>query len=1532
MKKRTRAGVSKQLATVYGVTPEEADSAVVAHLRSSNKDRLTSGKGFESHDQDRLGLSPEHQAQAADLEALTGNENGAEQSMDYIDSTNDSNISKTDSELKYERSSRTEANKAVDDAKQEGLYKDGSAEARAKFDNAKAVADTVKPHAKLEVADRPDPVHEARKAAAAVEREVFINAVLTHPMAGEAFHDWNDMKAEGVPSADRLSRDDAFEWVSSYAEMKHGEITESDLADIQRDIERRTGGYDENAIRSDSASGGTRGPSQSTSRGEGGNTEASGSGSSRIEEVPSADRSYGPGSSEAPVTAARTNTDGIKVAVKKPRRVISPPLYSVGTAMGDGEFNAHVNQSAAEKLNLGMSRAFGNDPAWRNAYVRQNLPEALSDVADGTKAAFGVEVIGVTGTTPQSNSFNGINYGGKLYVNLNSNVGYTNVIGHELYHEIAKKRPDLHQWFKAQAEKHFSGIPEYRAKYESSLGKNESRPTLDYIKEEMLADFTGDALSDPKFLSELASANPSIFTQLLTAITSFLRGAAARLSAKGLKSSQYFTEVESLRTHLNKVLVAHAMGKDLEQNHVPDDIKFSTRTEPNAPTHTTSAVNSALPVFVRDTVTNLGDAWSKIKPKLLTMHQLIDQYGDKMESLKTHVRNLDSMDAYQSQLQQTAEPVMMKWAKLKKDESAKLGKVMLDATTSGIHPDEDFKQGGNDHLTDEDLANYARVRASYRLLTPEAKEVYQDAKKVMGDFWQKRKDVYSEVVRAQYAPLIAKADAKEAAKLEKRRDAEIKSHEDKIRTIKGPYFPMMRDGDNLVVAESKELSDLRAQLKNTAGDDHAILLKNIEKMEAQQDKEGVAVHRHVSAYKLRSDADKAVEQLRARGLEVQEVRRVIDAQRNLAPMSAAGVEKINHLLDATLDKSMGDKAREAVAQMFLASLPEHHFLERQAKRKGIEGATEDMMKAFSEAANADTFALSRMKYAKDIAANLHTMMTESKANSALGDVFNNVQARLALDLSYKPTPIQNALARATSFWQLGISPAFVLQNFTQPWTVTLPQLAGRHGIGRTSTAMTAAWGDASRILKVGKDGLLNLNDMDLSDEGALAKGMDPKELKMLQSMKDLGQLTLNQNIDMGMAADGVSPTQLKFIKVFNWMTHHTELHNRVTTALTAYRLESGKLRAEGNLSPEEIQVAAHDAAYKAITETQLDYSNSNAAHFMKNGAVPMGKLIFQFRKYQQGMLYLIGRNAQLAFKGDPEAKKSLAYLMAMQGLVAGAMGVPVLTAGLAAWSLAMGGDDDDEEGNTETKLRNYLADQFGASAADVIWKGLPAMWGMDTSKTLGMGDVWNPLPFLKGSDLTEAKTGKDAMGQVLVNVAGASTGLMSTMWDGAKLMEGGDFQKGFEKIMPKWVANPVKAERYSDEGLTSRKGNMAVSPDQFDSWDIMFRAMGFSTTNESNHYDAQNAKENVSRAIKTRRESLLDDFAKAQLSGGDVGSARENIAEFNAEHSTKGNRIDAGTMLKAVQRRRVDARGVDAAGVSFRRNETNLKEIDRFAR
>jgi hypothetical protein len=80
------------------------------------------------------------------------------------------------------------------------------------------------------------------------------------------------------------------------------------------------------------------------------------------------------------------------------------------------------------------------------AYAHDKLPDTLLGLQRGIHTGFGKDVIAITAREERFNQFNGINYGGNLYINLDGNVGFFNIVGYKLYKQIVKERPDIHFW------------------------------------------------------------------------------------------------------------------------------------------------------------------------------------------------------------------------------------------------------------------------------------------------------------------------------------------------------------------------------------------------------------------------------------------------------------------------------------------------------------------------------------------------------------------------------------------------------------------------------------------------------------------------------------------------------------------------------------------------------------------------------------------------------------------------------------------------------------------------------------------------------------------------------------------------------------------------------------------------------------------------------------------------------------------------------------------------------------------------------
>ena len=918
--------------------------------------------------------------------------------------------------------------------------------------------------------------------------------------------------------------------------------------------------------------------------------------------------------------------------------------------------------------------------------------------------------------------------------------------------------------------------------------------------------------------------------------------------------------------------------------------------------------------------TDLGAKLKALLPKFLSMYQMVDQFGNDMPALRDYAELNDRMTMTQQRLKNKSHEVLSDWGQFaNRDPKAneRLSKLMMDATRTRIHPDEEFDSEANAHLTDDMKDRYEELSNAYEALPEEAKALYQRSRALLQENFRLRGIMYRLMVRKAYADELKVATPEKRDKIKARMKKAIKEHELLLNEIRGPYFPLMRFGEFLAIAESPELRALRDELKDAKGEERKKLAGRLAQMEQQDE------HYQVHASEKASEREQIANELRAQGMKVRETKSE-EYMNNLRASTFGSIDQLEKIFDSQIDLNIDPEQaqllRVAMIDSVLAGLPENSALQRQIKRRNIAGAEKNMMRAFAEATERDSFYISRLGFMKPLSKAIIDMNKQSsnedldtRTRDQLRDVYNNVRSRLNMDVKYDHHPWLSKLTGASSIYHLGIAPSYLLTNMTQPFAITMPQLAGEYGALKSSRALMSAWKQAFKAIQGGRNGeFFNLKDTDLN------KVFTGDTLKMVKTLQDLGKLDIANNMDTEVYTKGMSPKTIKFWKMFNWASHNIELMNRLSTALAAFKLEQER---SGNFD------AAMNKAREAVELTQLDYSDTNAAYFMKQGHFGgLNRVPMQFRKYQQGMIYLLARNFKNAWGGDAAAKKAFLYLMGTQLLMAGVRGIPV--AAPLLFLLGAFGDDDDPEGDLETQLRNGLADTFGPDVARVFWKGLPAMMGVD-SGSLSMENLFLPFPMMRASAITEASSGKDAVTELMFNLGGAPVSMASKMFDSWLLMSEGDYQKGLEKLSPKFISSLIKAERLGSEGLTTKAGNVAIEADEFNAWDQTLKALGFSPTVESEYYQAMYEKERISDAIDKRRNKIIKSIATARIAGEDPAELIEEARQFNTEHPSRP--ITGESIIRSVAQRRKDKTERGESGVRFAKRERDIKDVTRFA-
>jgi hypothetical protein len=916
--------------------------------------------------------------------------------------------------------------------------------------------------------------------------------------------------------------------------------------------------------------------------------------------------------------------------------------------------------------------------------------------------------------------------------------------------------------------------------------------------------------------------------------------------------------------------------------------------------------------WLDSTLTDPKGALRKVKLGFLTLEQLSDMDKSPNQVVRSYTDISDYMMMTSKELVNRAVKIDHLWAKLTPAMDTKLSEVMRTATRMGFDPA--LSTDAEEKLSTEEQ-DLVRL---YNSLDKNSQNVYRQVRQHYQDLFEKRKAILEST----------------AAKLGGK---ELQEVQEMYSKLKGPYFPLGRVGDYYAVGMSPRVAELMDK-KEESG------LTSAETTELNGLRKQASQYKSSSFRTLREAKEAATKMKKEMGSgyfnEVAErIQEGVSGLPNFA--------KLEDYITSQLGGETRAEVQNMLSQMMFDMLPEHHALKSAMRREGIHGENENMRQVFAKSSLSQAHYISRLQYGEQLNEALQKVAKAARRDHDMRTIENELKLRAKLSMVDSQSALTDLAVNASYFAHLGLSPAFLISNMTQVPMITAPWLYARHGLNNSRMAMAQAIVDSAKIIKTTyKDGDWR-SELNWNEQFPVGS----REDRMLRTLSDRSALDITVEHDLAAVAsanhgffdDKISKVTNghlgglgDVVKLVNTPVRVTELANRASTALAAYRLKWEALGSAG-LNDEDRHRVATDYARRAVSETQLNYSELNAPRYMRSllGSKPLARLVFQFRKYQQGMLYLVTKNIADAFAGATKEEKRIARrtiggLYATTFLMAGTTGMPLMgTVGLAGISNLIAGmfGDDDEPWDFETEYRNFLTDWLGHDMALLVAKGIPAYLGADLSQKVGLAEIANPIPFVQ-----RGSTGQSMLANTLYAAAGAPAGMVGSAMDGVMQMANGDILKGVEQIVPlKEAKDLLRSYRYSTEGLTDRRGNVVLPPESFSAWDIAFRGMGFTPTKESEYYAANEAMHTAEQAAKDVKNNLLRRYAEARMNDKDTDAIQEKIDAYNDRHPEKGVRITVSAMLKAVQQRRKMAEERTSSGLRVGKAQRPFAEEARFA-
>lgn len=923
----------------------------------------------------------------------------------------------------------------------------------------------------------------------------------------------------------------------------------------------------------------------------------------------------------------------------------------------------------------------------------------------------------------------------------------------------------------------------------------------------------------------------------------------------------------------------------------------------NIPAHL-SGIQSAVSDKIKDTYSHTTKrgilGW-------MSIGQIADRFGKDLPMVKVISKTMDEMSAQSKHWLDKADHTVRVWGLLTPKQKELLHKIMAQATLNEYDP-----EMSNSIPTKPVEKQIDQMWTQLKALDVNAKvkavNVYRAARQCFRD------DLAE--ADAFLAKLQSKATGKQATSL----NHLIAAIKTLSKNRKGVYFPLLRVGDFYSVGMSPKLFALHE--KKLAAEDGGQALNPGEQVlydKMRLDKKQYMVEGH----KSEAQAAKAVARYESQGMvAASNVKRFVSSKARAA--ITPEMERFQKILsDLDVPDSIAGSLEQAYEHLLINNLPEGHALKQQLHREGIYGWHEDMMQSFAKAAQSRAFALSRLLHVRD----LQEQMGELDAYSAFGrnppekaqmarDVLNELKRQQDLAYTRTSDPVLVRFATGWNYYaMLGASPAFWLLNLSQVPVITLPWLAARNKnqYGTTIKALAKGVKQVYQMISVGFENGELRSELDPTRN---VPGISAEEKQLLTGLKDRGKLEFTIGMDTGAIGEGEYGAISKLKRSLNTPTNVTELINRGSTALAAYRIS----RANHHTHEQAVEFAV-----EAIDKTHMNYDPATTARNLKTimgipGTQAFAKIAFQFWKFQQGMAYLTLSTMKDAFNSpDPvvrkQARDTAIGMTITLTTTAGAFGLPFVGWGLGLLTQLFKAGPDDRDPDAERMLKNWIHDYL-PWAEDYLTKGL---WGLlpqganpDFSNRFSTANLMNPLAYARYDNTAR---GEDVVKETLFRTFGGATATNAgAVYDGIKAMLDGDMLKATEKLVPlKFLRDLAKAAELQTKGLQTGTGEQRLNPGDFTAMDEIWQLMGVTPMKKSLYYDRTKAVNDAMQAVNDVRTKLMSEYGQARMHGGDVSKIMQEVTKFNIRNPQA--KITMENLKQAYQRRQKNQQNTDEFGV-----------------
>ena len=926
----------------------------------------------------------------------------------------------------------------------------------------------------------------------------------------------------------------------------------------------------------------------------------------------------------------------------------------------------------------------------------------------------------------------------------------------------------------------------------------------------------------------------------------------------------------------------------------------------------------------------------RTRPATLTatnMDQIVPRYGDvfqpsdrlAMPAGNPLVRVRDAGEAIAHRAKQfldtftDANNARITSAKsLNPTEQENVGKLLNDATIANAH----LAPGANNsHLTTpEQQATLAALQARFAALSPKAREVEQSVVKAHADMDKVEREAKVEGILASVFP-----EANEAQREAFRQITSSKARLEKFladpdtSAIAKEYGPAWAD-------KVGELTKLSAQAIHSGwqlGDfvplrrhgDYAIAYG-----EHGTPSEGF------ERFETRGQAEERYAQL-ARDPTIKETLRNVDFARDdnalgLVLHNNPLIERFNAALERRPDLApKADEIRDLMSKIVLESMARSDA--SRMRRRGIQGASLDFTRVLAKetqdtAARTGYFAHGGERYralndmgriADDLAK--HGEPGQSRiARQVIDEVSKHVTAQ------ENPGGATAALARRAStfgYMQSLASFSHLATSTIENYSMAMPQLAARYGIGRTTfelgrvgkslVAPMFKTGGANMLKALGNK--LKASDWNVSD--VLAKHLKESGFQashvdaVFNMLKRTGLVDHSYARELNRLAnpEGVLSKTGRVVDYFNnlmgvW-SHSVDAVNRANVAMSAFNLELAK--SHGDMAKALVRAEEH----ARIASPNYNLANKNRFSTSAGPLKGLAGPVTQFKQYGFFAYGVLGNAikqslAKLPSEQRKEARYALAGMIATHALTAGLLGTPLADGiryfgGLYDWMTGA-----DKPHDREADLRGFLNNQFGPEMGQLIARGaIDTLAGTSVHRRVSFANVLE-IPALESFDMA------GVLKMVGTAMVGASGEDATKFANGMQAMLQGDVYGGLKSMIPRPVRDVMTANELATQGVKTQRGRTILPAENITPWDVAVQAAGFQPSRVSEAREGSAAVQQARDEAKSEQTRLSHRWLQA------APEERQNVMQeinlHNQDPRTAGFKVTMHQLLLDEQQQR----------------------------